>query len=155
MSAWKNREHGDRSFHFYDDFIATKAPSMRIRINLKTDKYLSISKFIRVHTLPFVNRFRCPHVNAKTIWKRWRRLLSMLFRAKHVPAVSRILSLNPLGCALGLLKLINSVRMAEIRDSMAATHAHRYQYEAENKPQCLKWDSLVPKLELVYSPCFH
>ena len=90
----------------------SKAPSTRIRINLKTDKYLSGFKFIRVHTLPFVNRFWCPHVNAKTIWKRWRRLLSMLFGAKHVPAVSRILSLNPLGCALGLLKLINSVRMA-------------------------------------------
>ena len=89
-----------------------KAPSTRIRIDLKTDKYLSVFKFIGVHRLPFVNRFWCPHVNAKTIWKRWRRLLSMLFRAKHVPAVSRILSLNPLGCALGLLKLINSVRMA-------------------------------------------
>ena len=36
----------------------------------------------------------------------------MLFGAKHVPAVSRILSLIPLGCDLGLLKLINSVRMA-------------------------------------------
>ena len=35
----------------------------------------------------------------------------MLFREKHVPAVSRILSLNPLDCALGLLKLINSVRL--------------------------------------------
>ena len=43
----------------------SKAPSTRIRINLKKDKYLSVSKFIRVHTLPFVNRFWCPHVNVK------------------------------------------------------------------------------------------
>ena len=43
----------------------SKAPSTRIRINLKTDKYLSVFKFIRVHTLPFVNRFWCPHVNVK------------------------------------------------------------------------------------------
>ena len=42
-----------------------KAPSTRIRINLKTDKYLSVFKFIRVHALPFVNRFWCPHVNVK------------------------------------------------------------------------------------------
>ena len=32
---------------------------------MKTDKYLSVFKFIRVHTLPFVNRFWCPHVNVK------------------------------------------------------------------------------------------
>ena len=99
------------SEHFCRPHLS-KAPSTRIRINLKTDKYLSVFKYIRVHTLPFVNRFWCPQVNAKTIWKRWRRLLSMLFGAKQVPTVSRILSLNPLGCDLGLLKLINSVRMA-------------------------------------------
>ena len=62
------------------------APSTRIRMNLKTDKYLSVFKFIHVHTLPFPNRFQCPHVNAKMIWKRWCCLLSLLFRAKHVSA---------------------------------------------------------------------
>ena len=36
-----------------------------MRINLKTDKYLSVFKFIRIHKLPFVNRFWCPHVNVK------------------------------------------------------------------------------------------
>ena len=66
----------------------------------------------------------------------------MLFRAKHVSAVSRILSLNPLGCALGLLKLINSVR----RSSLHLPNYYETRCTLSISPQILNLEILIIKL---------
>ena len=64
---------------FYEklSYHEIEAPSTRIRINLKTQKYSFVFKEFRVHTLFFMNRFWRPHVNAETISKRKNPWLSM------------------------------------------------------------------------------